>query len=287
MKAKIAVIILVLFSVWIWAETPDLSDPQTYFNTFLRTRGDSSGKEVVFHWTGTVYSFVPGERRRELFAFEGFNVAKTIVKEDGFELLTREAAFYKDLRTNEILQTWKNPMTDTDVPVVQIWNDPVNQDITFPAEYLPYIHKILPSEDLGDQLSFYMDLFPYYPSPLPRKEFPEFSQDDTYQAAEFFQFFVNKEDIANPALSTLPTYITWTRISPWMPFMRMGDREGHLIFVCRGRKLPGGWKDMPQQIQDYVKTNNPHYSSAPQEFTEPNETSWTYFRKLWEQGLIK
>lgn len=264
------------------------NNPNTeHLNTFLRTRGDAGGAEVLFHWTGTVYSFIPGERRRELFSFEGFNIARTIVKEDGFELLTREAAFYKDLRTGEILKKWKNPFTENEVDVVHIWNDPVNQDITFPEEYMPFITKILPAEDLGDYLAFYMDLFPFYPSPLPRKEFSEYSQSDTYQAAEFFQFFVKKSDIANTALSTLPTSISWTRISPWMPFMKMGDREGNLVFVCRGTKLAGGFNALPDHIKAYVNEHNPQYSTAPIEFSEPNETSWTYFRKLWEQGLIK
>lgn len=280
-------ILIVLLNALLLLNAVDLANPKEYLDTFMRTRGDSSGKEVVFHWTGKVYSFVPGERRRELFDFEGFNIAKTIVKEDGFEILTREAAFFKDIRSGEILSTWRNPFTERDVQVVQIWNDPVNQDISFPSEYLPYIAKMLPSEDLGTELVFHLDLFPFYPSPLPRKDFGEFSQSDTYQAAEFFQFFVSKSDIANPQLSTLPTNISWTRISPWMPFMRMGDRAGNLVFVCRGRKLPRGWEDMPEQIRTYVQTHNPHYNKAPDEFTEPNETSWTYFKKLFESKQIQ
>ncbi|MDZ4120856.1 MAG: DUF1838 family protein, partial [Candidatus Cloacimonadaceae bacterium] len=264
-------LVLLLGMTCLWAQK-DLSDPGQYLDTFMRVRGDASGKEVVYHWTGTVYSYIPGERRRELFEFEGFNVARTVVKDDGFELLTREAAFFKDTRTGKILETWHNPMTNTEIPVVHIWNDPVNQDITFSDEYMPYIHRILPSADLGDHLVFYMDLFPFYTSPLPRRDFAEFSQSDMYQAAEFFQFFVSKADIDNPKLSTLPNHISWTRISPWMPFMRMGDREGNLVFVCRGRKLPNGWNDIPEHISDYVSRHNPVFQTAPDVFLEPNET---------------
>ncbi len=279
--------LILIIVIPLQAGSVNQSSPEEHLNTFLRIRGDSSGDEVVFHWTGMVYSFIQGERRRELFEFEGFNVAKTVVKEGGFELLTREAAFFKDPRTGEILESWRNPFTEIDVPVVHIWNDPVNQDITFPAEFLPYIHRMLPAEDLGEQIVFYMDIFPFYPSPLPRREFTEFSQSDLYQAAEFFQFFVSKSDIANKGLKTIPVNISWNRISPWMPFMRMGDREGQLIFVCRGRKLQNGWTDMPETIKSYVQRHNPQFKNAPVEYSEPNETSWTYFRKLIEQGLIK
>jgi hypothetical protein len=132
-----------------------------------------------------------------------------------------------------------------------------------------------------------MDIFPFYPSVLNRKEHGEFVQSDSYQAAEFFQFFVDKEDIDNPALSTLPADISWTRISPWMPFMRMGDRSGNLVFVCRGKKLEGGFDSLPKHIKDYVRANKPEYAQAPTEWSEPNETSWTYFKKLLDSGAFK
>jgi len=287
MRKVLILIILGMVVLPLLAITSWQSDPKSYLDTFMRVRGDKSGKDVVFHWTGSVYSFIPGEKRMHLFDFEGFNIAKTVVGESGFELYTREAAFYKDPGSGQILETWRNPLTSREVPVVQIWNDPVNQDLNFEPDYLPYISKILPSADLGDQVCFYMDIFPFYPSPMPRKDFAEFSQADLYQAGEFFQFYVDKEDIENKELSTIPASISWSRISPWMPFMRMGDRAGNLVFVCRGRKLPNGYSDLPQTIRDYVEAKNPQYSQAPGEYSEPNETSWTYFKKLLEQGLIK
>ncbi|MDZ4181827.1 MAG: DUF1838 family protein [Candidatus Cloacimonadaceae bacterium] len=265
----------------------EISPEREYLDNFTRIRGDAAGGITLFHWTGKVYSMIPGEKRTELFAFEGYNIARTIPAETGFQLLTREAAFYIDHRTGQILENWRNPISGMEVPVIHIWNDPVNQDMSFSEEDLRYVRMIFPSTDLGEQIAYHMEIFPHYPSPLPRKEYSQFSQSDTYSAAEFFQFFADKKDLANKDLSTVPVNITWTRISPWMPFMRMGDRPGNLVFVCRGRKLPGGFADLPKHIRDYVMLHNPIFSEPPKEFTEPNETSWTYFRKLMEQGLIK
>jgi len=257
-----------------------------YLNDYMRVRGDLSGKEVVYHWTGTAYSYVPNENKKILFNFEGFNIARTVNTEGGYELLTREAAFYLDPLTGKILETWKNPFTGKTVPVVHVWNDPVNQDLTFGPEYLPYVRKMLPSTDLGDQIAFNNEIFPLYDNPLTRKEYGDFSQGDKYQSAEFFQFFVNKADLANKDLTSVPATISWTRISPWLPFMRMGDRPGNLVFVCRGRKLPGGYSELPLAIREYVEAQHPEYNSAPTEFLTPNETSWTYFKKLVDTGVI-
>ncbi len=261
----------------------DLNNPDQYLDAFMKTRGSLDGTPVVYHWTGEVYSFIPGQAKKSLFRFEGFNIAKTNKVEGGYELLTREAAFYEDLKTGEIIETWNNPFTQKDVNVVQIWNDPVNQDISFPPEYKSYMKKILPSEDLGDMMVFYMDIFPFYDSPLPRAKYPQYSQNDKYQAAELFQFFVNKSDVLDLKTASAPAYISWTRFSPWMPFMEMGDAPGNLMFVCRGKKLENGFNDMPFKIKEYVKAKHPEYMNPPDTFTEPNETSWTYFKKLIDQ----
>lgn len=258
-----------------------------YLNDFMRIRGDASGGETVYHWTGTVYSYVPDQKKQTLFRFEGFNIARTLPRENGFELLTREAAFFQDPRTGEILETWMNPFTGSEVAVQHIWNDPVNQDLTFDEEYLPLIRAILPSTDLGSQVCFNNDIFPFYPNPMPRGEYPEFSQSDNYQSAEFFQFFVNKSDLADSLQASVPASISWNRLSPWMPFMRMGDRQGMLVFSCRGRKLEGGFEALPERIRDYVNARKPEFAHAPEEYLTPNETSWTYFKKLVDAGLIK
>ncbi len=284
---SLLVILVLLISTGLFADdkVTDLSKYKDYLNDFMRIRGDASGKDVVFYWSGTVYSFVQGEKRQELFKFEGFNTAKTVLTDAGFIILTREAAFYEDPKTGQILENWTNPFTKKEVPVVQVWNDPVNQDIGFPDEYLPYVEKFLPSTDMGDTRCYNLDIFPFYPSPLPRNLYPEYSQSDTYQAGEFFQFFVDKADLANKNLTTVPTFISWTRISPWMPFMQMADAPGNLIFVCRGMKLANGYSDLPKHIQDYVKIKHPEYMSPPTEWEEPNETSWTYFKKLIDSGV--
>ena len=267
----------------------DKKDPNAasrqYLNDFIRIRGDLSGKDAVYYWSGTVYSFIPEEEPVPLFKFEGFNIAKTVVTPEGCQLLTREAAFFEDIFSGEILNTWTNPFTEKEIPVVHIWNDPVNQDIGFPEEYLPHIRQILPSSDWGEMRCYNMDIFPYYQSPLPREQYPEFSQNDMYQSGEFFQFYAEREDLAKKKLKSVPAFITWSRISPWMPFMMMGDRPGNLLFVCRGMKLKKGFAGLPKHIKEYVKANKPEFMAPPSEWTEPNETSWTYFKKLMDQGF--
>lgn len=153
--------------------------------------------------------------------------------------------------------------------MVHVWNDPANQ------KWRPFP---VPVADLGDQVCFSLEIPLAYPSPLPVAEYPVHSSGDTYKALECFQFFARRADLAGGAPS-VPATMSWTRMSPWLPWMARGQRPGGLTFHCRGRKLRS-YAEVPERTRAYVAGHHPEFAHAPETWTEPNETSWTYFRKL-------
>ncbi|MEM9687281.1 MAG: DUF1838 family protein, partial [Bacteroidota bacterium] len=73
---------------------------------------------------------------------------------------------------------------------------------------------------------------------------------------------------------------SWTRIGPWLPWLKMGQRQGNMVYQAAGYKLmETDYDTMPAILRDYVMANKPEYRHAPTEYTSPNETSWTYFKK--------
>ncbi|MGH2813377.1 MAG: DUF1838 family protein, partial [Actinomycetota bacterium] len=62
-------------------------------------------------------------------------------------------------------------------------------------------------------------------------------------------------------------------------------RQGQVVYHCRGAKL-GGYDELPEWIRTRVEARGRHFKEAPTEFTQPNETSWTYFRKFAERGEV-
>ncbi|MFD3327428.1 DUF1838 family protein [Streptomyces sp. NPDC058701] len=245
--------------------------PSELLRAFVRTRASLDGAEVFFWWTGDVYSWAPVEPYRRVFGFEGINAARLTEDEEtgGYRLLTREAAFYLDPLSREILETWE------DKPVVHVWNDPANQRLRpFP----------MPVTSLGDQVCFSLEIPLAHPSPLPVAEFPANSADDTYRALELFQFFAPASVLdagAGPDADavSVPATMSWMRMSPYLPWMEQAQRPGGLAFHCRGRKL-GAYAEVPERTREYIAAHHPEYAHAPEQWTEPNETSWTYFRRL-------
>ncbi|GCE05089.1 DUF1838 family protein [Dictyobacter aurantiacus] len=259
----------------------DLTQPEDLLRAYVKVRSSLKPDEIFFAWSGNVYSVIPGQRNRLLFAIEGYNVGRCIEIKGGYQHLMREVTLYKNPASGEILEQWQNPFTEQKVKVIHVWNDPVNQQYMVDG---PYGKFTLPITQVGeDRLCASIDIMLAYPSPLPRTQYPQYSQSDLYQGAEMFQFFFSRSELENPDLDSIPCEISWTRLGPWLPWMEMADRPGNLLYQCSGYKVTDGYEALPADVRGYVEQRQPKYLHAPDQFTRPNETSWTYFKKYLEQ----
>ncbi|NVI92786.1 DUF1838 family protein [Actinomadura sp. BRA 177] len=255
---------------------PPEHDPRQDLDDMVRVRTVRGGAEAFVWWTGDVYAWLPGDGPHHLFGFEGVNVARTKAVDGGVELLSREAASYLDPVTREVADDWKNRYTGENVAVEHVWNDPV--DFRWLAEG-PYGPFRAPRTRIGDDVVFNTDVLLAYPSPLPVAEYPANSGDDVYRAMELFQFFTRAADLDDPGLDSVPCTLSWVRVAPWVPWMRMADRPGAMVYHCRGAKV-AGWDEVPGRLRRFVEERRPEFQHAPAEWSSPSETSWTAFKKL-------
>lgn len=257
----------------------DLSKPKDNLEAFVKMRASLDTNEVtLYYWTGKIYSYIYGQRPTPLFDLEAMNIA--IIKQDGsdYKMLTREAAVYRDVKTGKIIEKWFNPFINDSVDVVHVWNDPVNQTYALKSRFGDWG---VPYKKMGDgRIAMYSDIFLLYPSPLPVKDFPENSRSDQYQAAELFQFFIDEKQLLNPATKNIYSEVGWTRISDFLPWMKMGDKPGYLVYQCRGYKTKGGFETLPEDFKNYILKHKPEFAAPPTTYVTPNMTSWKYFKDL-------
>ena len=262
----------------------NLDEPIDNMTAFLKVRGSLNfGEEVIYYANGKIYGFVEGERDKPLMGFQMYNIGRSVKKgENSYELLTNEVLLYTDLKTGKVLEKFENPYTEETVDVVHVWNSPVNQKQELEGRFGPW--GVNHNKYGDDMICMNADIFLAYPSPLSIKEFPKNSQSDLYEAAELFQFFFSEKDMNDPDKKSIDCTISWTRIGPWLPWLEMGQKQGKMVYQGAGYKLlEKDYDKMPKVLTEYVMANKPEYRHAPTEFTSPNETSWTYFKKLSQE----
>jgi Protein of unknown function (DUF1838) len=278
MKKSILFVVVSFFCSSSFAQKLDLNKSSDLLTAYVKVRGSLDPKvETVVYDEGLIYTVVPNQPIKAILKFQMFNIGRFEKNDTGFNLITREMLVYEALKTGEIISSWINPFTKDTVPVLHVWNDPVNSKSVAKSFSLP-IMKLS-----NDRMCFYIDVPLFYPSPLKKAEWPQNSRSDMYQAAELFQFFVSEKDVQNTKLNSVPFDIAWTRFSDFLPWMKMADLPGYLMYSSRGSKLKNGFSDLPKNIKDYVAATDATYQHAPTTYVTPNMTSWKYFKKVMEE----
>lgn len=248
-------------------------------------RSTNSAEPHYYFWTGKVFSRRAGEPDRHLFNVQGVNPRACRILNDpgrggqGYRSAARELMLYLDPESNEILSSWENPWTGESVEVAHMFNDPANTPPKFPldeegrpAEYF-FVWK-----DLGD----------YLISRRTRRSFRENPMGGDYQSYvgghyhtfEVSNMVIHKDSIARQGDDlAIPYVVTWTRISPWLPWMKMGSRDGGVVLTSNGRGSQD-FEELPQPLRGAIESTYPLAKSAPDvDDSRPFVTSWDSMKR--------
>jgi hypothetical protein len=242
------------------------------------------GDVIVYWWKGGAFSRVPGERDRHLFDVEGMNIRQCQNFQDekrgyGFRSVSREILLYKDPQSGEILRKWKNPWTEKEVEVIHVANDPVNMRrpmYAMSAEGKPHTVDLTV---VGNRVWTGGEAPLFYKNPLAG-DYQEYVGND-YHAMEALNSYTYADDLFDASQAKLKSYtLSWARFSEWLPWMEMGGRTGMMIFTTVGGRVDNFAK-LPNSIRKEIEANYPIYKEPPPITDDrPNETSWTYMKKI-------
>ena len=265
----------------------DLATPRGARDAWARLQGNIDMKSTKYGWyRGVIQGVRPGEAVRDLIGFTGFSCAKLIPNtggDDGYMKILREIGFYTDLRSGEILSEWKNPYLNETVRVVPVANDPFNFAITdfFPsppsygglnAAKPPKIPLRLDFTRHNNSLNFFSHLNLFYPSALQPTKWPRESGSPFNQVTENFLYQIDWRAMQDKKKTSVLYDGTWSRVTPWMPWMLMGPSSGHCLYQC----FMGAYDDINQidrNVLDYTEKNYPKFMTAPDKFESPSLSS--------------
>ncbi|KAG2226983.1 hypothetical protein INT45_006390 [Circinella minor] len=253
-------------------------------NLLLRLRYSSDPEADTFYeWEGSVFAFIPGEAPKKIFHCVGMNVGKADIKDNKIMATGRELTYYLDPKTHEKLSHWENPWTGEKLPVVHIANDPVQMAL---PTFIPLEIRKNPFSGTTKLLT---EIPLFYPNPLANDpKFAPYDPNKMYQAGELFTFSCPTAQVEDEQENIDHAEVNWTRVSHFAPFMKMGDKQGYLVYHCTGHKLPKGktYKDLVSPVlRNEIENRVPNYSHAPAAYNPEakNVSSWTYFKEHFDR----
>ena len=254
---------------------------------FCKLMSDTrDGVETCGYFKGDVLGYLGGGRRLEpLFGYEGFGMTRTFqVGEYAWRKLHKEVAYYTDLKTGEVMDAWRNPMLDETVKVVHVHNDVVNsnwaptysfgvgpQKVVFPF--------VFPWLVMGDNAVVDFGVNTAHEAVLKPDKWPRESHGEMTQVLEAIQIHTRVSELVDPKQTAVQATGSWQRISPWLPWMLMGQRPGHLFYKTVTRRMSEGVEGLPRHIREYTAAHYPDYFTADTEWREPNVSSYEVYER--------
>lgn len=104
-------------------------------------------------------------------------------------------------------------------------------------------------------------------------------------AGEFFTFKCDTTELEG-SKTIDHVDVNWTRVSKFPPFMKMGDKQGYVIYHCTGFKLPQSAtvNDLDPLLAKEINERMTSYAAAADDYNPDikNVSSSTYFRDNFE-----
>ena len=268
----------------------DLTTPKGNVNAAVRI--DANLDESKQKWasvSGVVCGVRDGEALKDLFGFEVVSVARAWAQPDGsYRVLHREAILYSNLATGDILTNWRNPYLDETVEVVDVINDPWNH---YFAEMIklkgpdygglnkqpdppprPYSMNFIDAGNGVVQNRTHINL--HYRAAMQPDKWPRESAGPMNRVSEFFTTAVKLDDLQNPDKTSVLHTGSWMRVTPWLPWMLMGQAPGHIVYHSTVQSFDSlaGFKP---KVLAHMEKHHPHMLEAPPKeyWDKPNLSS--------------
>ncbi len=267
-------------------ERIDLSTPEGAITAMRKTQCSTiDNKPVFYYWNGTAYSRRMGEADKIIFRVDGMNVRQCVTVNDdkrgeGMRLVSREILLYTDPETGEPLETWDNPWTGETVKVLHVENDPVNGRPIFPYDEDGKPAISWTAQELEGRWWNTSAVPLFYHNVLQGDYQKEVG--GVYHATEMFNFMGDLDSMTDASVDSANIQVGWVRMSDWLPWMEMQGREGVIYMHTAGKKV-SGYDAMSETMKKYIEDKAEKYAGPPPgDDDRPNETSWTYYKKMVE-----
>ena len=213
---------------------PDLALPAANLRALVRMTASLEERDVPWWYDGTIFGVVPGENPRPLVKFEGMEIYWMRHLPDGeYELTGNTLTFFRDVNTGAMLSEFRNPYTraiNPGPPAVQ--GGGPGRGFNYSAKGIRFTRLLdqLPEEPLVLDWAFARDQvwlhnWTRYP---PGLQPPRWQQQT---------MFASQEHFLNDRLPAIPVVFGSTVHMPWLAWLDMGDRPGHLVWHAGGAKL--------------------------------------------------
>ncbi|HEY9861199.1 MAG TPA: DUF1838 family protein [Candidatus Obscuribacterales bacterium] len=249
---------------------------------FVKVRCSTDGRTHYFEATGSMYAHpLDSDQPLHLFDFLGVDISRCLqdAATSRWTLVSRKFTLYLDPQSGELLRQWQNPWTGETLHVIHRSYD--YQEFQIPPQVGAF---------MGSEVSFVsLDLNLKLPNNLASNpKFAEYSPEPFVQSADSYKFMfptrMLKDEIVDASCDRAVT-LSYYRMGPWEPWMKMKGKPGFLVLNYTGTKTDV-FEELHPALKVQIEQRLPLFREAPAcRLQRSIATSWSRFEEEFDAYL--
>ncbi len=232
------------FSASAAAPALDLEDPAVRARVRAKVSGSAAEETVYKFYRLHLYAYMHDGNLKPLYTMNNLNVTQCRPLEDNYySFKVFEAGVYCKFDTDEVLESWENPITGE---VREPWTfigGPLNVKLGPDGVETPPEATVHPTalrmEAYGGMVFVPVASHFSYPSPFDPEEWPKESAGPVNYWDSLFVLASKVEDVVNPDIDNAPAFCQFQNLVSWGPWVGMGGIAGRSYGRAYGTKLSG------------------------------------------------
>jgi len=242
----------------------DLSRADDFLTAMIKLRGATDDRLCIGWVIGARYAVINHVAIPMMGILAGTFSRYRKIGDETYAAQSIEVAYFTDLETGKLLETWQNPVTGKTVEVPQVRMGPASLIITAggmeiespvgEAAGMKLRHRFEPAVTRGDDVWITEIINVDGQSSRPGAKPFVYNEMSTYHA--------KLSDLADPAQATVPTSVNFHGLVTWRPWMGFGDTPGHTTAHGSGTRA-ARIEDLPKYYLELTERYHPDVLDDP------------------------
>ncbi len=265
--------------------------PEQSLRNFMRMFAALDG-EIALVNEGLIHGRPPDDVARPLFGFRSVvRIRAAEIEPNVFRTEQREAMYYLDKDSGELLASWNNPFTgETLVPVGYV--SPLNVyffDVTGSyARQLPPQRsgrKALDWRASDTDVWVSESRFNTFPAGVTEEEFPRAYSGPERKSVDILTYRTTQAEFRDTSRKGILAQVQMLSDTPWPLWMMMARRPGHVLWNGFGRKY-ASFDTLPRLVREQTEQAYPKFIGDPWGFPEREFSTLNGLKRLKAAGRI-
>lgn len=246
------------------ADTLDLNDPGDLLTAIAKMRGSTDGRLSLGWVIGTRYAVVESLATPMWGILAGTFSRCRKISEDTYEVKSIEVAYFTDLETGKLKETWRNPFTDTTVDLERTRMGPSTFTMTAKRLTVPnpsgeaagmvIDHEFKPPVVVGGDVWITEEIQVDGPAFGPGERKFAYNEMTTYHST--------LGELSDPDAGAVAASIQYQSLVSFRPWMGFGGLAGHTTGRGSGRHIDSVDK-FPRYYLELTETYNADVLNDP------------------------